>query len=76
MQQYSYNGLDDRVKVVKPTGTRTFVYGADGPVMGEYGTDATDVKAELIWALPTLAANEDSQCVGEVREKVIEPIII
>lgn len=63
MQQYIYNRLDDRVKVIKPTGTRTFVYNADGRVMGEYGTDASDVKAEFIWALPTLAAKDDFLCV-------------
>jgi YD repeat-containing protein len=53
LRQYSYNGLGDRVKVVKPTGTRAFVYDADGRVMGEYGTSASDVKAEFIWALVT-----------------------
>jgi RHS repeat-associated protein len=59
-QSYTYNGLDDRVRVDKPTGTRSFVYDADGRVMGEYGTSATDVKAEFIWALPSLAANDNS----------------
>jgi RHS repeat-associated protein len=59
-QSYTYNGLDDRVRVDKPTGTRSFVYDADGRVMGEYGASATDVKAEFIWALPSLAANDNS----------------
>jgi RHS repeat-associated protein len=48
------------VRVDKPTGTRSFVYDADGRVMGEYGTSASDVKAEFIWALPSLAANDNS----------------
>jgi RHS repeat-associated protein len=59
-QSYTYNGLDDRVRVDKPTGTRTFVYDADGRVMGEYGASASDVKAEFIWGLPSLAANDNS----------------
>jgi len=60
LQSYSYNGLDDRVKVVKPTGTRHFVYDAGGRVLAEYGASASDVKAEFIWALPSLAANDNS----------------
>ena len=56
-QDYTYNGLMDRVKVVKPTATRHFVYDSDGRVMAEYGLDASDVKAEFIWANPSLMAS-------------------
>ena len=58
-QTYSYNGLGDRVRVVKPTGTRHFVYDSQGRVVAEYGASASDVKAEFIWALPP-AANDNS----------------
>jgi RHS repeat-associated protein len=34
------------------TDTRRFVYAPDGRVLGEYGTSATDVKAEFIWLNP------------------------
>ncbi len=51
-QTYSYNGLGDRVRVVKPTGTRHFVYDSQGRVVAEYGASASEVKAEFIWALP------------------------
>ena len=40
------------------TGTRRFVYGPDGRVMGEYGASAADVKAEFIWMLPE-ASNDN-----------------
>ena len=49
-QSYSYNGLGDRVRVVKPTGTRQFVYDNQGRVVagsaaeraqrGQYGASA------------------------------------
>jgi RHS repeat-associated protein len=58
-QTYSYNGLGDRVRVVKPTGTRHFVYDSQGRVVAEYGASASDVKAEFIWALPP-TANDNS----------------
>jgi RHS repeat-associated protein len=58
-QTYSYNGLGDRVRVNKPTGTRHFVYDSQGRVVAEYGASASDVKAEFIWALPP-AANDNS----------------
>lgn len=51
-QSYTYNGMGDRVRVDKPTGTRRFVYDAWGRVVAEYGVSASDVKAEFIWALP------------------------
>ena len=54
----SYNGLGDRVSTARtPVGggsadIRTFVTAPDGRVIGEYGTSATDVKAEFIWLSP------------------------
>lgn len=56
---HSYNGLGDRVRVVKPTGTRHFVYDTQGRVVAEYGASASEVKAEFIWALPSI--EHDSQ---------------
>ncbi|MEP3049862.1 MAG: RHS repeat-associated core domain-containing protein [Erythrobacter sp.] len=58
-QTYTYNGLAQRVRVDKPTGTRHFVYDSFGRVIAEYGTSASDVKAEFIWAIPP-AANDNS----------------
>ncbi|MGB7419994.1 MAG: RHS repeat-associated core domain-containing protein [Erythrobacter sp.] len=58
-QSYVYNGMGDRVRVDKPTGTRHFVYDAWGRVIAEYGSSASDMKAEFIWALPP-AANDNS----------------
>jgi RHS repeat-associated protein len=53
---HSYNGLDDRVATTSVntsgTDTRRFVYAPDGRVLGEYGANASDVKAEFIWASP------------------------
>ena len=49
---YTYNGLGDRVRVDKPTGTRRFVYDSQGRAMAEYGSSASEVWAEFIWALP------------------------
>ena len=50
---FAYNGRDDRTGMTSTSlGTRAFVYGADGRVLGEYGNSAADVKAELIWASP------------------------
>ncbi len=53
---FAYNGLDDRVTMDLPTGTRRFVYDAGGRVMGEYGLSAADVKAEFIWLSPEVGA--------------------
>jgi len=47
-----YNGLDDRVAVTSGGTTRRYVFDADGRVMGEYGTSASDVIAEFIWLNP------------------------
>lgn len=58
-QTYVYNGLGDRVRVVKPTGTRHFVYDSQGRVVAEYGASASEVKAEFIWAVPP-GANDNA----------------
>lgn len=63
-QTYTYNGLGDRVRVDKPTGSRRFVYDSQGRVVAEYGASATDVKAEFIWALPP-EANDNSPFGGD-----------
>jgi len=53
---FAYNGRDDRVTTTSGTaGTREFIYDPDGRVLGEYGSSATDVKAEFVWMLPQLA---------------------
>jgi hypothetical protein len=51
--------LGDRVRVVKPTGTRHFVYDSQGRVVAEYGASASEGKAEFIWEVPS-AANSDA----------------
>jgi hypothetical protein len=61
---HSYNGLDDRVATVNGGETRRFVYDADGLVLGEYGTSATDVKAEYLW-LSAEAANDNATFGGD-----------
>jgi RHS repeat-associated protein len=57
-----YNGLDDRVATTRGTDTRRFVTDADGRAIGEYGTSATDVKAEFIWMSAEVA--NDNQPFG------------
>ena len=47
-----YNGLDDRVVITSGATIRRFLYDADGRVLGEYGTSATNVIAERIWMVP------------------------
>lgn len=47
-----YNGMDYRVATRRGSDTRRFVYAPDGRVLGEYGNNANDVKAELIWLSP------------------------
>lgn len=51
-----YNGMDDRVATTDSSGvsseTRHFIYAPDGRVLGEYGADANDVRAEFIWMSP------------------------
>jgi RHS repeat-associated protein len=47
-----YNGMDERVASTRGTDTRRFLYAPDGRVLGEYGSTATDVRAEFIWLSP------------------------
>jgi RHS repeat-associated protein len=47
-----YNGMDERVASSSGTDTRRFLYAPDGRVLGEYGANAQDVKAEFIWLSP------------------------
>ena len=52
-----YNGMDDRVATTTTLSggtadTRRFIYAPDGRVLGEYGSSASDVKAEFIWLSP------------------------
>ena len=54
-QSNLYNGLDDRVSSTSGSTTHSFVYDADGRVLGEYGTSASDVIAETIWLSPEVA---------------------
>ena len=63
-QTYFYNGMGDRVRVVKPTGTRHFVYDSEGRVVAEYGASTSEVKAEFIWAVPP-GANDNSPFGGD-----------
>jgi hypothetical protein len=58
---FRYNGLDDRVAQVSGGVTTRYVYDGAGRVIGEYGTSASDVKAEYIWISP-VAANDDIWC--------------
>ena len=61
-QSNAYNGLDDRVSATNGSTTHTFIYDADGRVLGEYGTSAADVIAETIWLSPEVA--NDNQPFG------------
>ena len=60
---HSYNGNDDRISTTTTSAatatpdTRRFVYAPDGRVIGEYGSSASDVKAEFIWMNPQVGAS-------------------
>ena len=47
-----YSGTDERVQVAVGTTPRRFVYDESGRLIGEYGTGASDVKAEHVWLMP------------------------
>jgi len=49
---HGYNGLDDRVSTTQGSDVQRFVYDPAGRLLGEYGTSASDVKAETIWLTP------------------------
>jgi RHS repeat-associated protein len=61
---HAYNGLDDRVATTRGVETRRFIYDMDGRVIGEYGTSATDVKAEFIWLSPEVANDNQPPSTG------------
>ena len=48
----AYNGLDERVSAGPANDLRSYVFDADGRMMGEYGSSTSDVKAETIWLSP------------------------
>ena len=54
---FTYNGMDDRVREVRGTATRRYLYDGSGRILGEYGASATDVIAETLWLSPD-AAND------------------
>ena len=59
---FAYNGLDDRVEMVRGSDTRRFIYASDGRVLGEYGASAADVKISgHQWINPTRWRS----CMGE-----------
>lgn len=68
---HSYNAMDDRISTTTllPSSatpdTRQFVYAPDGRVLGEYGSSASDVKAEFIWMSPEVGANDNSPFGGD-----------
>ena len=49
---FTYNGMDDRVREVRGTTTRRYVYDGQGRILGEYGASATAVIAEYLWLSP------------------------
>jgi hypothetical protein len=56
-QAYVYNGMGDRVRMVRPARTLHFVYDTRSRAKAEYGAPRVEVKAEFIWALPPGAAH-------------------
>lgn len=66
---HAYNGMDDRVATTSVstsgTDTRRFVYAPDGRVLGEYGANASDVKAEFIWLSPEVGEADASAFDGD-----------
>ncbi len=67
-QANMYNGLDERVTVTSGGTVRRFVYDPDGRVIGEYGTSATNVKAEFIWLHQEAAMENTNE--KEAQEKI------
>ena len=47
-----YSGTDERVEAVAGAVARRFAYDESQRTIGEYGTSASDVKAEHIWLMP------------------------
>ena len=61
---FTYNGMDDRVREVRGTTTRRYLYDGAGRIFGEYGASATDVIAEHLWLSPD-AANDNQPFGGD-----------
>ena len=61
---FTYNGMDDRVREVRGTTTRRYLYDGSGRILGEYGASATDVIAEHLWLSPD-AANDNQPFGGD-----------
>jgi RHS repeat-associated protein len=61
---FTYNGMDDRVREVRGTVTRRYLYDGAGRILGEYGASATDVIAEHLWLSPD-AANDNQPFGGD-----------
>jgi RHS repeat-associated protein len=61
---FIYNGMDDRVREVRGTTTRRYLYDGAGRILGEYGASASDVIAEHLWLSPD-AANDNQPFGGD-----------
>jgi RHS repeat-associated protein len=56
---HAYNGLDDRVASTGGgSAVQRFVYDERGRVLGEYGSDAGQLRAEFIWMMPDASADD------------------
>jgi YD repeat-containing protein len=69
---FTYNGMDDRVREVRGTTTRRYLYDGQGRILGEYGASATDVIAEHLWLSPD-AAREPSKPYDGASEPCSKP---
>jgi RHS repeat-associated protein len=72
---FTYNGLDDRVREVRGTTTRRYLYDGQGRILGEYGVSATDVIAEHLWLSPD-AANDNMPFGGDDGVNGYAPLAI
>jgi hypothetical protein len=61
---FTYNGMDDRVREVRGTATRRYLYDGQGRILGEYGASASDVIAEHLWLSPD-GANDNQPFGGD-----------
>jgi YD repeat-containing protein len=61
---FTYNGMDDRVREVRGSVTRRYLYDGQGRILGEYGASASDVIAEHLWLSPD-AANDNQPFGGD-----------
>ena len=60
---HAYNGMDDRIATStlllgsSTPDTSHYLYAPDGRVLGEYGSSASDVRAEFIWMSPEVGSS-------------------